>query len=86
MPTDDQDNGRGGSTVDAATARSWLDDQLARQGITSPTISNRATLAKLAALAFTGQPDPTSSKPSRSGERQQGRTSRRTAGESRSDQ
>jgi hypothetical protein len=90
--TSDQHQDRGGSgkdedgpRIDAQTARAWLDAQLARQGITSPTITNRNTLRKLATLFYTGLDDPRSSA-SPSSERPKGRTRGRTAGERRSGQ
>jgi len=93
MPTDDQcsytehlttdQHGRGGSHIDAATARAWLDVQLARQGVTSPTISNRDTLRKLATLFYAGLDTPRSSS-SPEGESWKGRTRGQTAGERRS--
>ena len=90
MPDDDQGHTAPGTAtdgprIDADTARAWLDAQLARQGIASPTITNRDTLRKIAALAFTGLDDPRPSA-SGSGERRPGQTRGQTAGERRSDQ
>jgi hypothetical protein len=93
MPTDDQDQARGGSGIptgtpkgiDAATARAWLDEQLARQGITARTITNRATLRKLATLFYAGLDEliPSSS---RSSGLPKDRTRGQTGGQRRSGQ
>jgi hypothetical protein len=72
-----------GPRIDAQTARAWLDEQLARQGITAPTISNRDTLRKLATLFYAGLDTPRSSS-SPEGESPKGRTRGQTAGERRS--
>jgi hypothetical protein len=88
VPNDHQDHTAAidGPRIDAQTARAWLDAQLARQGITSPTICSGDTLRKLAALFFAGLDDDPRSSPSRSGELRKDRTQGRAAGERRSDQ
>jgi hypothetical protein len=80
----DRDRGQEAPRIDPDAVRAWLDVQLARQGITAPTITNRATLTKLATLAYAGL-DPTSN-PSPEGGSRKGRTRGRSAGERRSGQ
>jgi hypothetical protein len=81
----DQDGGRGGSVIDSDTARAWLDAQLARQGITARTITNRTTLAKLATLFYAGLDNDPRSSSSPEGESPKGRTRGRSAGQRRSE-